>query len=46
MFFLKDSWHEESLGTDREADIYRTLKEGVKYVASVRLGGDVDAMET
>jgi hypothetical protein len=47
MCFLKDSWHEESLRTDREADIYRTLKrERVKHVASMRLGGDVDGMET
>ena len=47
MCFLKDSWHEESPRTHREAVIYRTLKkEGVKYVASMRLGGDVDGMET
>ena len=47
MCFLKDSWHEQSTRTDCEADIYRTLKkEGVKHVASMRLGGNVDGMET
>jgi hypothetical protein len=47
MCFLKDSWHEESLRTHRQAVVYRTLKkEGVKYVASMRLGGDVVGMET
>ena len=47
MCFLKDSWHEVSHRAPREADIYRILKEeGVKYVASMRLGGDVAGLET
>ena len=47
MCFMKDSWPEVSLRTPREADIYRMLKKaGVKYVASMRLGGDVAGLET
>jgi hypothetical protein len=47
MCFMKDSWQEESLRTDREADIYRMLNENnVRHVASMRLGGDVVEMET
>ena len=47
MCFLKDSWHEVSHRTPREAEIYRRLeKGGVKYVASMRLGGDVAGLET
>ncbi|KAF8811768.1 hypothetical protein BYT27DRAFT_7088791, partial [Phlegmacium glaucopus] len=47
MCFLKDSWQADSQRTDREAAIYRILKEhDVKYVASMRLGGDVPGLET
>jgi hypothetical protein len=47
MCFLKDSWQVESQYTSREAAIYRILKrENVKHVASMRLGGEVDSLET
>ncbi|KAF9478065.1 hypothetical protein BDN70DRAFT_944470, partial [Pholiota conissans] len=47
MFFIKDSWQEESSRTVREADIYRKLKAAsAQYVASMRLGGDVNHMVT